>query len=61
LQRFRLDLSIAPAFSTLIGAFMWAAPFPDIDVVVAEGPKPYLADISKPLLLYFDDIFFEIP
>jgi hypothetical protein len=58
-QRFRIDLSAQPNFSTLIGAFMWAVAFPNIDLVATEGKQPYLGDPDKPATLYFDDIVFE--
>ena len=59
-KRFRLDLSVAPAFSSLLGAFMWAVPFPNIDEITAEGVKVYGPDPTQAILLYFDDIVFEL-
>lgn len=58
LRRFELDLG-GQSFDSLIGAFMWAAAFPDIDVTAVSGAAPYLADPSRPAYLYFDDIAFE--
>lgn len=58
-RHFRLDLSAAPRFDSLIGAFMWAVPFPNIDEIAAEGVKPYGPDPTQPTILYFDDIVFE--
>jgi hypothetical protein len=57
-QRFRLDLSES-SMSSLIGGFMWATAFPDVDSVRKDGPTAYLADLTKPAYLYFDDLVFE--
>jgi hypothetical protein len=58
-QEFSIDLDQVGGFSVLIGAFMWAVPFPDIDEVSVSGPQPYLADPAKPVRIYVDDIVFE--
>lgn len=57
LQQFSIDLSDQGSFSTLLGAFMWAVPFPDQST--AHTPEPYEGDPSKPMVLYFDDLFIE--
>jgi hypothetical protein len=57
-RRFELDLT-GQEFDSLIGGFMWATAFPDIDVTRATGPAPYLADPTEPMFLYLDDVVFE--
>ena len=57
-QAFEIDLTSSPPFDSLIGAFMWAVPFPDIDAV-SEAPQAYLADVSVPLSVFIDDVVFE--
>lgn len=56
-QQFEIDLS-GLSFSELIGAFMWASAFPDVDEVRREGPTPYRANLDEPAHIYFDDIVF---
>lgn len=57
LQPFEIDIS--DEFTELLGAFMWAVPFPDGDDVATNGPAAYEADVTQPVTLYFDDIFYE--
>lgn len=58
LQYFAIDLS-AEAPETLIGAFMWATAFPDIDEVSKVGLTAYRADPSSQATIYIDDLVFE--
>lgn len=57
-QEFEIDLSTSPQISGLIGAFMWAVPFPNADEL-GDQPIAYLADRNAPLVVYLDHLIFE--
>lgn len=58
-QQFTIDLGSTGAFDSLIGAFMWAVPFPQIDVMTEPSDYPYLADRSQPVVIYLDSVVFR--
>ncbi len=44
-------------FDSLIGGFMWAVAFPNIDEI-RDGPVAYKASLEHPVHIYFDNIRF---
>jgi hypothetical protein len=68
-QEFSIDLGRTPEFENLIGGFMWASAFPDVDALrmcddteKVDGecpPVAYLADLSQPAHVFVDNIVFE--
>jgi hypothetical protein len=57
-ERFYIDLSTSE-MSSLIGGFMWATAFPNVDAVREKGSTAYLADLRSPVLIHLDDLAFE--